>query len=267
MLNQNPRQIMLEHDFTSVWCSPWGIIFSLKSVFYFKMTIVHYYSYFLFVFKLSCALKWIRFLMALVKTTQDKFICGIWTLKLLWSLYADDTCMYFAAKDPKALEKVINEDLKSAMTWFSNNELLLNVDKCQFMLIGSKSNLSHFCNVDVRLNNKKLLRVMECKYLGVLLDSYLSWIPQINNVKKKVLKTYFALKRMRQFTDEKISLILYKTLIQPHFNYCTTIWMNGRLTLLKQLQTLQNKCLRYVLGVNSRFHNDGSLWNPQNWSA
>ena len=44
------------------------------------------------------------------------------------------TCMCFASKDPKILEKVINGDLKSATTWFSNNELLLNVDKCQVML-------------------------------------------------------------------------------------------------------------------------------------
>ena len=166
------------------------------------------------------------------------------------------TCMYFASKDPKILEKVINSDLKSATTWFSNNELLLNVDKCQVMLTGSKSNLSRFCNVDIRLNNKKLLRVMECKYLGILLDCNFSWNPQIDHVKKKVLKTYFALKRMRQFTDEKIALILYKTLIQPHFAYCSTIWMNGRETRLKQLQTLQNRCLRSVLGVNSRYHTE-----------
>ena len=97
---------------------------------------------------------------------------------------------------------------------------------------------------------------MECKYLGVLLDCNLSWIPQINNVKKKVLKMYFALKRIRQFTDEKIALILYKTLIQPHFTYCSTIWMNGRQTRLNQLQILQNRCLRSVLGVNSRFHTE-----------
>ena len=34
--------------------------------------------------------------------------------------------------------------------------MLLNVDKCQVMLTGSKSNLSRFCNVDIRLNNKKI---------------------------------------------------------------------------------------------------------------
>ena len=172
------------------------------------------------------------------------------------SLYADDTCMYFAAKDRKTLEKNINDDLKSISAWFSHNKLLLNVDKCQFMLAGSKHKLSELCNVDIRLNNKKLARVFECKYLGVVLDCNLNWNKEIDHVKKKVLKTFFALKRVRNLIDKKLALILYKTLIQPKFDYCSSVWMNGQMTLLKRLQTLQNRCLRNVLGVNSRFHTD-----------
>ena len=75
-----------------------------------------------------------------------------------------------------------------------NNELLLNVDKCQVMLTVSKSNLSRFCNVDIRLNNNKLLRVMECKYLGILLDCNFSWNQQIDHVKKKGFKDGFCSK-------------------------------------------------------------------------
>ena len=48
------------------------------------------------------------------------------------SLYADDPCLYFASKTPKILEKTINYDLKSLFQWFSNNQLLLNINKCQY---------------------------------------------------------------------------------------------------------------------------------------
>ena len=172
------------------------------------------------------------------------------------SLYADDTCLYFASKDPRLLEKTINDDLKSLSKWFSNNQLLLNIGKCQFMLIGSKGNLRRFNNVKIKIQNSQLQRVSHCKYLGVLLDSNFTWTQQIDHVRKKVLKTFYSLKRVRQYLDEKTSLLLYQTLIQPQFEYCSLIWMNGQATQLARLQKLQNRCLRVILGVDSRFNRE-----------
>ena len=91
------------------------------------------------------------------------------------SLYADDTCLYFSAKDPKILEKVINNELSLLSDWFFHNHLLLNVKKCNFMLIGTKAKLRHFDSINININGTKLVRVTECKYLGVTIDENLSW--------------------------------------------------------------------------------------------
>ena len=172
------------------------------------------------------------------------------------SLYADDTCIYFASKDPSSLQKTINKDLESLAEWFSNNQLLLNVGKCQFMLIGSKAKLRKFKNVHLKIQNTSLQRVTECKYLGAILDESLTWTPQIENIRSKTLKIFHAVKRVRQFLDKGTSLLLYKTLIQPHFDYCSIIWMTGHTSQLNRLQIIQNRCLRMVLGVNSRFNRE-----------
>ena len=163
-------------------------------------------------------------------------------------------------KNPQCLEKTINEDLKSLIKWFSNNKLLLNVHKCQFMLIVSGLKLREFENIKIMIESSQLKKVTECKYLGVILDENLSWTPQIDSVNLKVLKVFHATKRVRQFVDQKTSLLLYKTLIQPHFDYCNIIWMAGHEHKLGRLQVLQNRCLRMVLGVNSRFNRD-TLYN------
>ena len=170
------------------------------------------------------------------------------------SLYADDTCLYFAAKDKRIMEKVINNDLKSMFSWFSNNHLLLNIDKCQFMLTGSKGNLKHFEDVKISIQNTQLRRVSQCKYLGVIIDNHLTWTPQIEEVKKKALKTFHSVKRIRQFLDKRTSFLLYQTLIQSQLDYCSMLWMNGHVSQLAKLQTLQNRCLRQILGVDSRFN-------------
>ena len=81
------------------------------------------------------------------------------------------------------LEKTINEDLDSLGKWFSNNQLLLNVNKCQFMLVGSKTKLRKFDSVKLKIQNSQLQRVSECNYLGVILDENITWTPQIESIR------------------------------------------------------------------------------------
>ena len=124
------------------------------------------------------------------------------------------------------------------------------------MLIGCKAKLREFKNVHLKIQNISLQRVNECKYLGAILDESLTWTPQIENIRSKTLKIFHAVKRVRQFLDKGTSLLLYKTLIQPHFDYCSIIWMTGHTSQLNRLQIIQNRCLRMVLGVNSRFNRE-----------
>ena len=176
------------------------------------------------------------------------------------SLYADDTCLYFSAKDPNILESIINTELSSLSDWFFHNHLLLNVKKCNFMLIGTKAKLRHFDSVKININGTRLGRVTECKYLGVTLDENLSWKAHINQVRNKSLGSLYLLKRSRSFIDEKTALLLYKTIIQSHFDYCSITWMNGNLCDLQRLQTLQNRALRVVLGVDAQYNRE-ALYN------
>ena len=82
-------------------------------------------------------------------------------------LYADDTTFFFAHKDPSIIESTLNHELSNLQTWFSVNKLLLNTDKCDFMIMGSPQNLSKIENSKIQLNigqnelkrvNKKKLR-------------------------------------------------------------------------------------------------------------
>ena len=45
------------------------------------------------------------------------------------SLYADDTCIYFASSNPLELEKAINDDLNAIHEWLLHNKLILNIKK------------------------------------------------------------------------------------------------------------------------------------------
>ena len=51
---------------------------------------------------------------------------------------------------------------------------------------------------------------------------------------------------MRQFIDTNTALNIYKALIQPHFDYCSTVWDGLSITLNDKLQKLQNRAARTI---------------------
>ena len=170
------------------------------------------------------------------------------------SLYADDTCVYIASKDPQQLEEMLNEDLSSMCKWFSHNELLLNAKKCKLILFGTKKTVKKFQNINIHIDGCKLEIVDEFKYLGVILDKHLTWGPQLENVKTKILRNFHVLRRTRPFIDKNIAIVLYNTMVQSYLDYCNVVWLNLNSRQVKQLQTLQNRALRLVLNVDNRYH-------------
>ena len=59
------------------------------------------------------------------------------------------------------------------------------------------------------------------------------------------------LRRLSVFLDSSTMNILYKSLVQPYFDYCNVIWF-GRFTEdVHNLIILQKRCARIILGNNS----------------
>ena len=57
-------------------------------------------------------------------------------------LYADDTGLFFARRNIQAIQSALREDLNAVGEWFSLNSLLVNYDKTNVMLFGSKQGLA-----------------------------------------------------------------------------------------------------------------------------
>ena len=64
---------------------------------------------------------------------------------------------------------------------------------------------------------------IECKpfvkYLGVCLDEYLNWNPQIQHVNSKLAKKIGIIYKLRNYVDLNVLMQLYYTLIYPYLNY------------------------------------------------
>jgi len=58
------------------------------------------------------------------------------------TLYADDTVLYYFAKEPHLLEEALNDDLLKVFQWLHGNKLTLNFTKTKSMIIGSNRKLA-----------------------------------------------------------------------------------------------------------------------------
>jgi hypothetical protein len=77
---------------------------------------------------------------------------------------------------------------------------------------------------------------------------------------QKIASAIGALKRVRQFIDTNTALKIYGALIQPHFDYCSSVWDGLNITLNDKLHKLQNRAARVI--TKSRY--DASSSDPFN---
>ena len=164
-------------------------------------------------------------------------------------MYADDTSLSYAAQDTNRIETCLNEDLDRISTWLSVNKLTLNMNKTEFMLIGSRQKLNTLATTPVlKIDQAPVKQVSTTKSLGVILDDHLAstWHDQIELLCKKIAFSIGALKRIRQFVPTSTLHLVFKTLVQPHFDYCDIVWGSCGETLSTKLQKLQNRAARVL---------------------
>ena len=165
-------------------------------------------------------------------------------LKLL--MYADDTSLVipFSVSNLNFDISLINGQLNSLYDWLVVNKLSLNTSKTKFMLFHLPHiKLNNSDLPDVKINGQSIEKVEHFKFLGIYLDSSLSWDKHVFEVGNKISKTIGTLAVLKHYFPVRILLMIYNSLILSHLNYGITLWGFNNCTRLKQLQ---KRAIRYV---------------------
>ena len=85
------------------------------------------------------------------------------------------------------------------------------------------------------------------KYLGIVLDEQLTFRYHMEYLKSKTLSKISLLGRARYFVDHDTSIMLYKTLILPYFDYCDVVYHCLSQKDIYTLQKLLNCSMRQIL--------------------
>ena len=77
------------------------------------------------------------------------------------------------------------------------------------------------------------------KYIGVIIDDKITWIPHMTNVKNKVSYGIGILFKARNFLKSNALVNLYYSFIYPYLLYCIEAWGNAINCYLNQLYLIQ----------------------------
>lgn len=167
------------------------------------------------------------------------------------NLFADDTLLTTSADNIDDAITKLNEDLINLSQWLKYNKLKLNIDKTKYMIIGNKKLATPS---KVKIDGLCIEEVSTYKYLGVVLDNKMTFKHNLDYVAKKIAKKVGFLGRLSNKLTSSSILTIYKTIIAPHIDYCSTMLFMNTDSDLKKLQRLQNKAMRIILKCNKTTH-------------
>ena len=166
------------------------------------------------------------------------------------SLYVDDFLMSFRAANINTIERHMQLCLKKIEKWSNENG---------FKFSNSKTVCMHFCNKrtahpdpELFLNDKKIKVVKETKFLGLIFDNKLTFIPHLKSLKLKCIKALDIMKVIAHTNwgaDKYVLLKLYRSLIRSKLDYGCIVYGSARPSYLKMLNTVHHQGLRLALGA------------------
>ena len=166
------------------------------------------------------------------------------------SLYVDDFSACARSQQMRSIERQLQLCLNNLQKWSNENG---------FRFSTTKTVCIHFCNKRrihpepvLLLNQQPIPIVTESKFLGVIFDKKLSFIPHLQNLRTKCMKTLNLLKVVSHKDwggDSSTLLKLYRTLIRSKLDYGSIVYGSARKSYLQMLDPIQNLSLRLCLGA------------------
>ena len=163
---------------------------------------------------------------------------------LNFNLFADDTSIFYSHKSLDQVESTLNLELNSVSNWLKANKLSLNVGKSNLLLFQGRNKTGS--TIKVSMNQNIIEMKTYAKYLGVYMDTKLTWEYHIDHIKSKLIKGNAIIARLRHFVPEKVIRNIYNSYIQPHLSYGALAWGGCTQMQIDKLQPIQNNSIRLM---------------------
>ena len=111
------------------------------------------------------------------------------------------------------------------------NRLSVNMDKTNFIMFHPYNKpINH--TITLKFQKNAIMEKNCIKYLGIMIDSTLTWHTHIDNISKKMLRAIGLLYKIRRFVNMNVN-------VHPHLTYAIEVWGSAGIKILNRLLVLQ----------------------------
>ena len=172
-------------------------------------------------------------------------------------LYTDDTCLLYQHKDLDQINKELTQHFCNICGWFVDNKLGIHfgIYKTKPILFSIKDKKKKIGTLEIKYGNINIKQYSKVTYLGCELDENLSGEAMALKVINKINSRLRFLYRKNRYPSPCLKKLLCNAIIQLYFDYACSSWYPNLKKIFKsKLQTIQNKCIRFCLQLDSRSH-------------
>ena len=178
-------------------------------------------------------------------------------------LYADDVILYTSintTEDCDKLQRDLNILARRAEGW----KMSFNLQKCEFLRITHKKNP---IVVQYTLHDNAVHKVTHAKYLGVVIDSKLSWSEHIKQVTNRANRVKGFLQCNLYNCPMSIKSNCYKSMIKPIVEYACTIWAPHTQKDIATIESVQRRAARFVCNNYSPYASVNAMLAYLQWPS
>ena len=160
-------------------------------------------------------------------------------------LFADDTSISLALRNPFRRAEILNADLERINNWAKKWKIKFNADKTE-LLNFKRDNLAI---QQLTFDNSVLNDIDVHKHLGLTIQSDCKWDSHIRNLIQKINLLLSFFKSFKYRLSRKALNQMYKSFILPHFDYCDIIYDNCTQAQSESLENLHLDGIRTIVGA------------------
>lgn len=163
--------------------------------------------------------------------------------------FADDIVIYCRNADKLRIKKDLTESIGILNKWLNSINLNISAEKTKLVIFSRKRESQDF-NIDIE--GKTVTPSNEAKFLGLVMDRKLNWIPHIKYLKEKMIKATTILKWLSGIhwgSHPETLMLIYKATIRTMIEWGLPQYINASRTNLKRINTLTQTALKKCLGL------------------
>ena len=122
----------------------------------------------------------------------------------------------------------------------SQNFLKLNSDKTEFILFGSRQQLSKVGDISLHICNNTVIPVDHVRNLGYIMDNLLKNSPHVNRIITSCYCMLCDIAKVRPCLDTKTPQLIIQALVLSCMYYCNSLLAGSAKYQLDKLKCIQN---------------------------